>query len=189
MNKIGYFWFFIVVFTLLLINISFSQRGNGIHWGKGKAFNCNFIDRNGDGFCDNFVDVNNDGRCDNCKSFGQGNGYNSNKLGRGLRQRNFVDANNDGICDNYQDKIILSHPTPNPFSTSTNFWINVPKSENVEITLNNLEGKVLRKIHSGVLEPGSHKFTVEGKNLISGRYLIIVKYDGKIISRQIHYIP
>lgn len=188
MKKSLSIWLLTIVFAFTFSNVLYSQRGKGNYYSKGKAINCQFVDLNGDGICDNFIDANNDGRCDNCKSLGQGYGYNSNKQGRGLRQRNFVDANNDGICDNYQSKVFISHPSPNPFNTSTNFWVNIPKSGNVQITLNSLDGKVLNTIYNGILEQGLHKFTVEGKNLISGRYLIIVKYDGQNFSRQIHYI-
>lgn len=193
MKKVMFFGF-----AVLILSFFFAVQGNaqGRGWNKnlqGRGANCQFVDLNGDGVCDNFVDANGDGRCDNCQGYGYGRGKgmagNGQGKGLGLRQRNFVDANGDGICDNFQGRMIVSHPYPNPFTTSSNFDVNIPSSGDVKITINDLEGKVVKNVYSGKLDKGTHSFKLDGQNLTPGRYLIVVKYNNQTYSRPVFYRP
>lgn len=189
-----------VVFVALVLLVfatydNFAQgEGNGKGNRGGKGLNCRYVDANNDGKCDNFVDLNGDGRCDfGGKGYRKGNCYNNNTDaradGKGVRQRNYVDANGDGICDNYQNRVVVSRPYPNPFSSSTNIEVTLPRSGEVQITLNDLMGKVVKNIYQGNLEKGNHKFTIDSQNLVPGRYLIVVKFENRTFSKQVHYNP
>jgi len=142
------------------------------------------------------------------QAYAQGRGFRNNQKGRGYGY-NFVDANGDGICDNWQnnisqgrqlgkgtgqglnrtDGIFISRPYPNPFSSTTNFDVNLPKDGNASIVLTDLNGKIIREIYNGNLTKGTHNFKLEGTNLQAGRYFIVLKFDGKTFSRPVHYIP
>ncbi|MGB9771692.1 MAG: T9SS type A sorting domain-containing protein [Candidatus Kapaibacteriota bacterium] len=183
-----------VLVLSLYAQVQTYAQGRG--WNKnfqGRGANCQFVDLNGDGICDNFVDANNDGICDNCRGFGKGGmkgiGGNFQGQGKGLRQRNFVDSNGDGICDNYQNRAIVSHPYPQPFSSSTNFDVTLQTSGNVTITLNDLEGKIVKTIFSGKLDKGTHNFILDSKNLTPGRYFIVIKVNDRTYTRPVYYRP
>lgn len=191
MNKL---LFFVVSLSILLLYKvdSFAQCKGNRQNSQRSGVNCQFVDLNKDKVCDNFIDLDNDGRCDFGKRNGSmkgGKSLNYQSRGKGICKRDFIDANNDGICDNFQSKVFVLRPFPNPFSSSTNFELSLPRSGEVHITLNNLEGKEMKLIHKGVLEKGVHKFSVDSQNLTSGRYLIVVNFEGQIYSKQVHFIP
>jgi hypothetical protein len=135
------------------------------------------------------------------QAYAQGRGFRNNQKGR-CYGYNFVDANGDGICDNWQnniygtgqglnrtDGIFISRPYPNPFSSTTNFDVNLPKDGNASIVLTDLNGKIIREIYKGNLTKGTHNFKLEGTNLQAGKYFIVLKFDGKTFSRPVCYIP
>ncbi|MCX7909670.1 MAG: T9SS type A sorting domain-containing protein [Ignavibacteria bacterium] len=187
------FWIFSVLAIFQLqSHLLFSQK-NGLGMNnQGNRNSCKFVDSNGDGIRDNFIDLNKDGRCDFGKGVGKGKGYERGKnlgKGNGICLRNFTDANNDGVCDNYQNKVFLSKPYPNPFSSNTNFELTIPKSGEVIITLSDLMGNVVKTIFQGNLEKGTHKFTLNSQNLTPGRYILVAKFDGNTVSKQVHFKP
>lgn len=169
------YFVFVLSVILLALFVQYFADAQGRSWRKsqpGRGQNCQFVDLNNDGICDNFVDADNDGRCDNCQGYGGGRMYGkgnySQGMGLGLRQ-------------------IISKPYPNPFSSTTSFEVNLPQSGNVEITLNDLEGKTMKTIFKGKLEKGTHQFQLDGQGLTPGRYLIVTKVDGKVYSSPVHY--
>ncbi len=193
MKKLMFFGLSILLLSFVFISDTYGQGQGGKRNFQGRGANCQFVDLNNDGICDNFVDANNDGICDNCPGCGKGGwrGKGNNFQGQGLhlRQRNFVDNNGDGICDNYQSRAIISRPSPNPFTSTTNFSLSLPSAGNVSITVNDLEGKVVKNVFSGKLEKGDHNFTIDSQNLTPGRYLIVVKFNNRTFSRHIFYRP
>lgn len=182
----------LIIFVLATLDNFGQGSGNGPH-NRGKGINCRFVDLNNDGKCDYFVDLNNDGRCDlGGKRFRKSNcdsNFGSFGKGKGTQQRNFVDSDGDGVCDNYQNKVFISRPHPNPFSVSTNFEVYLPRNGEIQVTLNDLMGKVIKNIFQGNLEKGKHNFSIDSKDLIPGRYLIVVRFEDKIFSKQVHYNP
>ncbi len=198
--KVHRFLTALILFILILgVTESFSQgRGFGKKC-KAQGTNCaRFVDTNNDGICDNFIDNNNDGICDNRPNYGPKRGMNINGSGERLRIRTFVDNDNDGICDNYQSRhgqnpqplgASIYKPYPNPFSSTCNFDIYIPNDGIVTINLTDLNGKVVKEIFNGKLVKGTHSFKVENGNLQPGRYFIVLKFDGKTISKPILYAP
>jgi len=182
---------------LLIVNFESFGKRNNFRTNQNGGYRHKFVDANGDGICDNWQN----------KSFYGGQQGNGN--GQRIRLRSFVDANGDGICDNWQDNsfqgmqrgkgteqglnrtngIFISKPYPNPFSSTTNFDVNLPKDGKASIFLSDLNGKVIKEIYNGILSKGTHNFKLDGNNLQGGRYFIVLKFDGKTLSKPVHFIP
>lgn len=60
---------------------------------------------------------------------------------------------------------------PNPFNPKTSIYIELFEDTDVEVTIYNLEGGEIAKIHKGFLRKGKHKFSFDGTGLPSGIYL------------------
>jgi hypothetical protein len=69
---------------------------------------------------------------------------------------------------------------PNPFNPKTSIYIELFEDTEVEITIYNLEGGEIAKIHKGFLRKGKHKFSFDATGLPSGIYLY--KVDTPIYS-------
>jgi len=59
---------------------------------------------------------------------------------------------------------------PNPFNPSTTVLITLEKKSEVRLTLFNSIGMLVKKIDEGVLEKGTHSFSINAENLPSGIY-------------------
>ncbi len=69
----------------------------------------------------------------------------------------------------------LSDVYPNPFNSTSRFYLEIPKTENISLTLFNLQGKQISKIYNGsILQNKRYYFEIKGDNLASGIYFILV---------------
>ncbi len=67
----------------------------------------------------------------------------------------------------------LNSPTPNPFGESTQVTFELPKTENVTITLYNAAGsKVMTLVNGQTFAQGVHSITLNGDDLSAGFYVI-----------------
>ncbi len=74
----------------------------------------------------------------------------------------------------------LSQNHPNPFNPSTRFEIHLPEASNIDISIFDLSGRLVRNIHHGHKPAGRHLFTwdgrdQEGRDVRSGIYFIEMK--------------
>lgn len=155
----------------------------------------NFVDEDGDGVCDNagqganFVDEDGDGVCDNA---GQGNGRRGRGHGmRGQGRGNgggFVDEDGDGQCDNYTATVYVNHPTPNPFSESTELSFTISEDGHVTGTIYDYEGNEVQVIVDADLTAGDYSYTFVPENLETGRYLFTVQFGDYVISKPLIYV-
>jgi len=80
---------------------------------------------------------------------------------------------------------------PNPFHQETNMAYSLAKSSQVEISIYNLKGQLVRTLFKGTLNKGEHALTWEGsddtgRQVGSGLYLLQLKMEGrKAISRKV----
>lgn len=79
---------------------------------------------------------------------------------------------------------------PNPFNPVTNFRIDVPEKGIMNISILNINGKLIRTLFQEVIEPGSHQFSWDGKNNLgddasSGVYLLNINQHGKHLSQKL----
>ena len=67
----------------------------------------------------------------------------------------------------------LSAVSPNPFNPQAGFELTVAREQEVNIELYDIQGRLISVIHRGALTAQtSHRFTIDGSNLASGKYLI-----------------
>ena len=66
---------------------------------------------------------------------------------------------------------------PNPFNPVCQFSIGNPKLSHVNISIINIQGKLVSVLYAGHLSAGYHNFNWNAQNFQSGLYFIKVNYD------------
>jgi len=74
----------------------------------------------------------------------------------------------------------ISSVYPNPFNPICQFSIGNPKFSQIEISIYNLQGKLVSVLYAGNLSPGYHNFHWNAQNYQSGLYFIKVNYDNYV---------
>ncbi len=103
---------------------------------------------------------------------------------------NFVDnvtgINNEesSLPQNY----ILKQNYPNPFNSSTTIEFDVPRNEDVTISVYDILGRKLLEPVSGIVPAGRHSIAVDLSELSSGLYFYILKTDNISIRRKMMFL-
>lgn len=63
---------------------------------------------------------------------------------------------------------------PNPVSTITTLEVGIPSKERFEITLFDMNGKLIESIYSGKLDRGTFRYQIDMTNLITGMYIVVI---------------
>jgi photosystem II stability/assembly factor-like uncharacterized protein len=66
----------------------------------------------------------------------------------------------------------LGVPYPSPLSSTASFAVGLDAPETVVVTLHDLLGREVARLHEGVLAPGARPFTLDATSLPSGLYLL-----------------
>ncbi len=74
-----------------------------------------------------------------------------------------IDSCQAGIKDTLA-RLRLSQNSPNPFLLRTNIKLNVPSATRARLAVYDVSGRLVRVLSNGILEPGSHTFTWDGKD-------------------------
>lgn len=61
---------------------------------------------------------------------------------------------------------------PNPAGEEVDIWINMMMQDRVAISLHDLHGNELFKLHEGDLRPGKHSFKIDLKGIAAGAYIV-----------------
>ncbi len=81
----------------------------------------------------------------------------------------------DGVADGsvvLPAELELSEPFPNPFNSTTQIRYSIQQPSNVELTIYDTAGRVVKSLMEGWQSAGSHQRTVHGDNLSAGVYLL-----------------
>jgi len=73
---------------------------------------------------------------------------------------------------------------PNPFNPTTSISVEIFESSEFEISVFDIVGKKLAKLHEGPLNQGIHSFNFDGSNLPSGIYFFEVKSPTSVIVKK-----
>jgi hypothetical protein len=73
----------------------------------------------------------------------------------------------------------LGEPWPNPFNPSCRVELQSTSVAPLSLSLHNLLGQEVLRLHDGPLAPGRHIFQVDGSQLASGLYLMRARQDGQ----------
>ena len=88
--------------------------------------------------------------------------------GWGIRFNNLVSA--EPVSGQIPDKFNLCQNYPNPFNPSTNIKFDIPKDENVNITLFDILGRKVHTLINEVKKAGEYNVVFDGSSLSSGTY-------------------
>jgi hypothetical protein len=69
------------------------------------------------------------------------------------------------------EPFIVEQNFPNPFNPKTSIEVELLEDSEIEITIYNLEGREISKLHKGFLAKGVYKFDFDASELTSGIYL------------------
>ena len=84
-----------------------------------------------------------------------------------------------------QDGFSIGQNHPNPFVSATTFSYNTPRETAIKLSLRDITGKFVQTVTEGRVSSGEHIVTLDGQNLPSGSYLLILEADNVQLSRQI----
>ena len=90
-------------------------------------------------------------------------------------------------------KLDIRHAHPNPFNNLVSISFEIPNSKNVNLSIFDMNGRLVRQLNLGVLSGGLHKVLWDGKNnlgneLSSGIYMAVLEVGGKINIQKISLI-
>ena len=77
-------------------------------------------------------------------------------------------------------KLDIRHAHPNPFNNSVSISFEMPNSKNVNLTIFDMKGRLVRQFNLGMLDIGYHNVLWDGKNdsgneLPSGIYMTVLE--------------
>ncbi len=82
-------------------------------------------------------------------------------------------------------KIYLSQNFPNPFNSSTTFSMDLPEDTEIELTLINLLGQVMKRIDRGRKSGGNYIYTLDASGFATGIYIIRLRAGQQIKKQKI----
>lgn len=96
-----------------------------------------------------------------------------------ITERPTVGINDSNIImpSNYN----LGPNSPNPFNSRTSFEYSLPKSEKIELSVYNLQGRKIETLVEGIQDRGNHKINFDAKNYSSGVYIYNLKTESGVM--------
>ena len=85
------------------------------------------------------------------------------------------------IADNFN----LSTPYPNPFNGVSQFNLTVSALGVANVSLVDLNGRTMKRFHSGIIQKGQHVFTVNSDDFPAGNFIISAEINGRKEQRKI----
>jgi len=112
------------------------------------------------------------------------------EINNGLIQINSTSLEDDIY---YPVNYILEQNYPNPFNNETNIQFYLPKSEQVEVNIYDLLGKLVSRIEQGIFNQGYHTIKWDGKNIngesiTSGVYFYQFKTKNYVKTKKLLYL-
>lgn len=96
--------------------------------------------------------------------------------GNGMYSTRFKDISSIDENINDNEVLVLHQNRPNPFTNETKIKFSLSKSDRVSLTIYDLQGRVVRQLFNGELEPGTYNFDWDckdksGVEMTSGMYI------------------
>ena len=91
------------------------------------------------------------------------------------------------------DRYVLKQNYPNPFNPATSIEFSIPVSENVNLSIYNIEGRLVKTLVNQKMMSGQHVIEWNGTNQIgskvaSGMYIYQLKTNKKVLNRTMTFI-
>lgn len=96
---------------------------------------------------------------------------------------NPVSIEPDGESD-LPEKLTLSL-YPNPTASTATLSLELPQAQTVRVTLFNLLGRVVGRVHEGTLQPGIHSLPVGTSLLPAGVYMLRIDVEGEMLTTRL----
>lgn len=109
--------------------------------------------------------------------------------GRGI----YVRELNDGTINDVKEVTApagysLTQNYPNPFNPATSIRFSLPKRDNVELKVYDIQGREVASLVNGTMDAGDHDITFNARNLASGVYIYRIKTSGFTQSKKMTLI-
>lgn len=82
-------------------------------------------------------------------------------------------------------EVSMSAVSPNPFNQKGTVTISLKGSEDIQLSLYDLQGRSVLNLHSGSLSAGNHQFTINSQDLVSGLYLVKLSAGNQNLSQRV----
>lgn len=82
------------------------------------------------------------------------------------------------------EKMQLSQNYPNPFNPSTLIEFSIPYQSSITLSVFNVLGEEVARLHEGVLAAGKYDYEFNGEELSSGAYFVVLKAGAATITRK-----
>ena len=86
------------------------------------------------------------------------------------------------------DGLWISEPVPNPAKSSADVQFSIGSSADVDITLFDITGKVVRNLFKGYVNAGTTPVLFDLDGLNSGVYTYVIKAGDRVVRKQIHIV-
>ena len=74
---------------------------------------------------------------------------------------------------------------PNPFNPSTTLSLNVPADGFVSVKIFNIMGQDVATLAESNMAVGTHSFTWNGSDVVSGVYMVRAEYNGQVSTQKL----
>tara|TARA_A100001011_G_scaffold85657_1_gene89760 strand:+ start:294 stop:1547 length:1254 start_codon:yes stop_codon:yes gene_type:complete len=95
-----------------------------------------------------------------------------------------LDVDNSTIPEAF----VLHNSYPNPFNPTTKITFSVKESQNVKISIFDVNGKLVQNVSNQYFESGNHYVKFSGKKLSSGIYFIMLNHKNGIETQKITFL-
>jgi hypothetical protein len=94
-----------------------------------------------------------------------------------------------GVKDNTAKKgFSLDQNYPNPFSQETSFNFRIPKESEIQISLYDLSGKLVKTLIGGRISEGEHTIHSNAQDLVSGTYILRLESGDIKLARELKIV-
>ncbi|OGU84858.1 MAG: hypothetical protein A2W11_12170 [Ignavibacteria bacterium RBG_16_35_7] len=82
---------------------------------------------------------------------------------------------------------------PNPFNPSTTIEYLIPEAGNVEVSIYDISGQLVKELSNNIQNSGTHRVIWDsknnyGQNVASGNYFYQVKFNQTVLTKKLMYI-
>ncbi|MFL2994277.1 MAG: T9SS type A sorting domain-containing protein [Candidatus Neomarinimicrobiota bacterium] len=95
-----------------------------------------------------------------------------------------LDVDNSSIPEVF----VLHNSYPNPFNPTTKIPFSIKESQNIKISIFNINGKLIQNISNQYFESGNHYVKFSSKKLSSGIYFIMLNHKNGIETQKITFL-
>ena len=95
-----------------------------------------------------------------------------------------LDVNNNTIPENFT----LYNSYPNPFNPTTKIPFSIKESQNVKISIFDINGKLIQNVLNQYFESGNHYVKFSNKKLSSGIYYVMLNHQNGIETQKITFL-